>query len=98
MTQFSAPDSHTAAASTPASSTSTSPTPGLYAEPAPQPPPGPANGRPSTFSTAKLHAVCQFIQIRGVSDTHAAALAGVKRSTLSRWKKDEDVEMELVAA
>src|SRR4051794_16397171 len=57
------------------------------------------NGRPSTFTPTKLHAVCQYIQVTGFSDTYAAALAGVTRSTISRWKKDnEEVEMELTRA
>ncbi|HEV7404719.1 MAG TPA: hypothetical protein VGO11_17390 [Chthoniobacteraceae bacterium] len=58
--------------------------------------PGAGRGRPSTCTPAKLQAICSFIRLTGLSDTAAAAMAGVKRSTLARWKKeDEDVEMEL---
>ncbi|HEV7405011.1 MAG TPA: hypothetical protein VGO11_18855 [Chthoniobacteraceae bacterium] len=58
--------------------------------------PGPGRGRPSTCTPAKLQAICSFIRLTGLSDTAAAAMAGVKRSTLARWKKeDEEVEMEL---
>jgi hypothetical protein len=43
-----------------------------------------------------LHAICTFIRLTGLSDTAAAAMAGVKRSTLARWKQeDEEVEMML---
>src|SRR4051812_17267099 len=60
--------------------------------PAPAAPPtGP--GRPSTQSPDKVHAVCTFIRLTGVSDTAAAALAGITRSTVSRWKEDEEVEV-----
>jgi len=40
--------------------------------------------------------VCSFIRLTGLSDTAAGAMAGVTRSTLARWKKeDEEVEMML---
>src|SRR4051812_33528482 len=53
-------------------------------------------GRPSAFSMEKLQAVCTFIRRTGLSDTAAGAEAGVKRSTLSRWKhQDEEVELLL---
>jgi hypothetical protein len=43
-----------------------------------------------------LDAICAFIRLTGLSDTAAAAMAGVKRSTLARWKQeDEEVEMLL---
>jgi hypothetical protein len=53
-------------------------------------------GRPSSYSPEKLAAICAVIFARGLSDTAAGALAGVKRSTLSRWKhQDEDIEIQL---
>jgi hypothetical protein len=40
--------------------------------------------------------VCSFIRLTGLSDTAAGAMAGVTRSTLARWKKeDEEVELML---
>jgi hypothetical protein len=51
-------------------------------------------GRPSTCTPGKLQAICAFIRLTGLSDTAAAAMAGVKRSTLARWKKEDD-EVEL---
>jgi len=39
--------------------------------------------------------VCRFIRLTGLSDTAAAAMAGVTRSTLSRWKQEDD-EVELM--
>ncbi|HEV7402050.1 MAG TPA: hypothetical protein VGO11_03955, partial [Chthoniobacteraceae bacterium] len=53
-----------------------------------------ARGRPSTCTPAKLQAMCSFIRLTGLSDTAAAAMAGVKRSTLARWKQEDD-EVEL---
>jgi len=56
-------------------------------------------GRPSGRTPDKLHAICAFIRLTGLSDTAAAAMAGVKRSTLARWKQeDEEVEMLLEQA
>jgi hypothetical protein len=52
-------------------------------------------GRPSGRTPDKVHAVCSFIRLTGLSDTAAAALAGVKRSTLARWKQEDD-EVELL--
>jgi hypothetical protein len=52
-------------------------------------------GRPSGRTPDKVHAVCSFIRLTGLSDTAAAAMAGVKRSTLARWKQ-EDEEVELL--
>jgi hypothetical protein len=49
-----------------------------------------ARGRPSTCTPDKVHAVCAFIRLTGFSDTAAAAMAGVTRSTLARWKKEDD--------
>jgi hypothetical protein len=46
-----------------------------------------------------VQAICSFIRLTGLSDTAAGAMAGVKRSTLARWKQeDEEVEMELEQA
>jgi hypothetical protein len=53
-----------------------------------------ARGRPSTCTPTKVHAICSFIRLTGLSDTAAAAMAGVKRSTLARWKQEDD-EVEL---
>jgi hypothetical protein len=56
-------------------------------------------GRPSTCTADKLHAICAFIRTTGLSDTAAAALVQVTRSTLSRWKQeDEEVQQELDVA
>jgi hypothetical protein len=66
-------------------------------EPAEALPEGAAGrGRPSTCTLGKVHAICTFIRLTGLSDTAAAAMAGVTRSTLARWKKeDEEVELML---
>src|SRR4051812_10737055 len=99
MYKFSAPDSSSAAPRDAASSTTSTAPDSQAGAAAPSSAHAALNGRPSSFSTAKLQAVCHFIHIKGVSDTLAAALAGVGRSTLSRWKKgNEEVEMELEAA
>ena len=59
----------------------------------------PGRGRPSGRTPDKVHAICTFIRLTGLSDTAAAAMAGVKRSTLARWKQeDEEVEMMLEQA
>src|SRR3954463_2689056 len=72
------------------------PVPHLTELPPPDPLPERAAGRPSTYSQDKIYAVCVYIRLTGISDTAAGALAGVKRSTLSRWKRDdEEVEMQL---
>ena len=42
-----------------------------------------------------MPAICSFIRLTGLSDTAAAAMAGVKRSTLARWKQEDD-EVELM--
>ena len=52
-------------------------------------PPAPGvdlRGRPSSFSAEKLRAICAFIEHRGLSHLAASGMAGVSRSTLSRWK------------
>jgi hypothetical protein len=55
-----------------------------------------ARGRPSTCTPGKLQAICSFIRLTGLSDTGAAAMAGVKRSTFARWKQEDDeVELQL---
>lgn len=61
----------------------------------PDPADAPGRGRPSTRTPDKVPAICSFIRLTGLSDTAAAALAGVKRSTLARWKQ-EDEEVELL--
>src|SRR4051812_17878679 len=55
---------------------------------------GAGRGRPSTCTPGKLQAMCSFIRLTGLSDTAAAAMAGVKRSTLARWRQEDD-EVEL---
>jgi hypothetical protein len=54
----------------------------------------PQPGRPSSFTESKITAICALIRNTGMSDTAAGALAEVKRSTLSRWKKNEEVKLE----
>src|SRR4051794_19235715 len=62
----------------------------------PRPSEGRRPGRPSAYSPEKLTAICAVICASGLSDTAAGALAGVKRSTLSRWKhQDEEIELQL---
>jgi hypothetical protein len=65
------------------------------ADPADAEPTAAGRGRPSGRTPDKVHAVCSFIRLTGLSDTAAAALAGVKRSTLARWKQEDD-EVELL--
>ncbi len=55
----------------------------------------PGRGRPSGRTPDLLQAVCSFIRLTGLSDTAAAAMAGVKRSTFARWKQDDE-EVELL--
>ena len=56
-------------------------------------------GRPSSFSPEKLRAICAFIEHDGMSDLAAGGLAGVTRSTLSRWKfGSEEVQIQMEAA
>src|SRR4051794_28057071 len=83
-TSFHDPDSHWPAGSPPSPAAN-------RVEPdreaaAPEDPAG--RGRPSTCTPDKVFAVCSFIRLTGLSDTAAAAMAGVKRSTLARWKKE----------
>jgi hypothetical protein len=88
-------DSHSPAGSPPHTAANRVPP-----EPEEAPPEGAAErGRPSTCTPGKVHAICTFIRLTGLSDTAAAAMAGVTRSTLARWKKeDEEVELMLEQA
>jgi hypothetical protein len=54
---------------------------------APEAAPRHPGGRPSACTFGNIHIICQIIAELGVSDTAAAARAGIPASTLSRWKK-----------
>ncbi len=69
-------------ASTETSTQSTSPLPDLHLLPKP--------GRPSLFSQERTAAICALIEIEGISDSAAGALAGVTASTLARWKLEHE--------
>src|SRR4051812_47456097 len=60
--------------------------------PAPQPPLKllPKPGRPSLFNPERTAAICAVIELEGISDSAAGALAGVPSSTLARWKLEHE--------
>jgi hypothetical protein len=78
-------------ASTQTSTETTAPLPELHLLPKP--------GRPSLFSPERTAVICTIIQMEGISDSGAGALAGVTASTLARWKLEhEGFALELEAA
>ncbi len=50
----------------------------------------PKPGRPSLYNPERTAAICALIEIEGISDSAAGALAGVTASTLARWKLEHD--------
>ena len=56
-------------------------------------------GRPTTFSQQLVDLLCAIIRSNGISDSGAAALAGVHPSTVSRWKREHpDLTIALLQA
>ncbi|HEV7406677.1 MAG TPA: hypothetical protein VGO11_27250 [Chthoniobacteraceae bacterium] len=47
-------------------------------------------GRPSLRTPETVLKICAAIRQRGHSDTHAAALAGVSSSAVSRWRQEDE--------
>src|SRR4051812_14961009 len=58
-----------------------------------------ATGRPSLRTPETVLKICAAIRESGHTDTHAAALAGVSSSAVSRWRQeDEDFAVQLDTA
>ena len=56
-------------------------------------------GRPTTYSQQLVDLLCAIIRSNGISDSGAAALAGVHPSTISRWKREyPDLVISLLQA
>ncbi len=69
-------------ASTETLTETTAPLPELHLLPKP--------GRPSLFCPERTAAICAIIEMEGISDSAAGALAGVTASTLARWKQEHE--------